>query len=57
MWVNFWLDEETHIEAKVFSNPSIWGINDGRVSKLFVYRLIDDEWEAVYENKKLLMQC
>lgn len=48
-WFHHELDDETAFEAKVFQRPSFWGIRDGRISKLFVYRLIDDEWQVVYE--------
>ena len=42
MWKYFqveWRGKRYQCEAKVFDNPSMWGIREGRVSKLYV----DDE--------------
>lgn len=40
MWRNCEIEWEGMVykcEAKVFDNPSMWGIGGGRVSKLYVY--------------------
>lgn len=49
MWFSGYLNENTAYEAKVFENPSSWGINDGRVSKLLIYKMKDGEWDLTYE--------
>lgn len=38
-----------NFEAKVYDLPSIFGINDGRVSKLHVYSMIGGESVSIIE--------
>ena len=49
MWIHRDLDEDTAYEAKIYNRPSIWGINEGRISKLNIYKYKDDKWDLVYE--------
>ena len=49
MWTGYQFNDDLAAEAKVFLNPSPWGINGGRISKLNVYRWISDDWEVFYE--------
>ena len=44
------LDNGVMAEAKVFRRPSSWGINEGRISKLNLYKPLGDGWwDLFYE--------